>query len=126
MRYEQAARVCHAAIRQLREEQGGHRGPVWGLLVAEERGWYLRAVERSAAGCTPASVHRLWMTDLLADGWEPGPEIDHAKRTHPDLVPWEALDEGARRRFFLLQMMAIGLYLPVYGGVAEESPVTAP
>ena len=126
MRYEQAARVCHAAIRQLREEQGSPRGPVWGLLVAEERGWYLRAVELAAAGCTPASVHRQWMASLLAAGWSAGPDIDHAKRTHPDLLPWEDLGEDARRRFFLLQMVAIGLYLPVYAGLTETSPVTAP
>jgi hypothetical protein len=126
MRYEQAARVCYAAIRQLREEQGGKRGPVWGLLVAEERGWYLRAVERSALGCTPASVHRSWVAELTAAGWLHGPEIDHGKRTHPDLVPWEVLGEPARRRFFLLQMVAIGLYLPVPSGLTETSPVTAP
>jgi hypothetical protein len=126
MRYEQAARVCYAAIRQLREEQGGKRGPVWGLLVAEERGWYLRAVERSALGCTPASVHHSWMAELADSGWLHGTEIDHVKRTHPDLVPWEALDVLARRRFFLLQMVAIGLYLPVPPGLTETSPVTAP
>lgn len=126
MRYEQAARVCHAAIRQLREEQGGRRGPVWGLLVAEERGWYLRAVERAVLGCTPDSVHRQWAEDLLAAGWQAGPEIDHGKRTHPELVPWGSLDEAARRRFFLLQMVTIGLFLPVRTGMAETSPVTAP
>lgn len=127
MRYgpEQAARVAYAAIRQLREEQGCQRGPVWALLVGEERAWYRAHIERAASGMLTAEMHGAWRRELEAEGWTAAPEIDHLKRTHPELVPWDALTEQQRRRFFVLQMLAVGLYLEIPPVPSDLSPVTA-
>jgi voltage-gated potassium channel Kch len=39
--------------------------------------------------------HRRWMVERLAAGWSEG-ERDPVARHHPDLVPWERLDEPTR------------------------------
>lgn len=122
---EQVAEIAYAALRQLREAQGCHRGPVWGLLVKEERAWYARAVGRAARGCTPRTIHDEWRREMLDAGWVPGPEIDHVKRTHPELYPWEALGGPVRRRFFLVQMVTMAMYLEVPPALTVLPPVTA-
>lgn len=121
---EQAARVCYAAVRQLREEQGDRRGAAWDLLPGQEREWYCRAMERAASGMLPAGIHGAWRRELEADGWIEAPDISHADRTHPELVPWDALGEPSRRRFFLMQMIACGLFLDIplgSSGMAREA-----
>lgn len=126
--HEQAAGVCYAAVRQLREVQGGERGPVWSLLVSDEQAWYLRFVEQAMTGRPLSRIHDDWYQELTAAGWREGPSIDHAKRTHPDLLPWTTLSEGVRRRLYLIQMITLGLYLEVPPSVAEvsgSSPVPA-
>lgn len=118
---ERAARVAYAAVRQLREEQGDRRGPVWEMLVPRERLWYRTAVSRVASGVSLSEVHAEWCEFLEADGWAYGPVEDHVKRTHPGLAPWSSLPESLRRRLFLLQMITMGMALEV----GSSSPVTA-
>jgi len=40
--------------------------------------------------------HHRWSLDLLAAGWRFGPLRDEAAKTHPRLVPWEALPASTR------------------------------
>ncbi len=125
---EQAARVAYAAFRQLREEQGGERGPVWHLLVSDEQAWFIRFVELVMAGERLFAIHDQWYEKLTAAGWREGPRIDHVKRTHPDLLPWRTLPEHVQRRLYVVQMITLGLYLEVPPGVSEvsgSSPVPA-
>lgn len=119
--HEQAARVCYAAVRQLREEQDGGRGPVWSLLVHDERDWYRRFVEQVRTGRPLSRIHDDWYQELTAAGWREGPSIDHAKQTHPDLLPWRTLPERVRRRLYLVQMITLGLYLEVPPAMPEVS-----
>lgn len=109
----QAARICYAAIRQLREEQGCCRGPVWNLLPQAEQSWYAQAVARARRGWMPRQVHEAWRAELEEAGWRPGPEIDHCFKTHPELIPWDDLDGKYRLRFVLLQMNATALTIGV-------------
>jgi hypothetical protein len=120
-----AARICYAAIRQLREEQGYPRGPVWGLLVREEQRWFRDAALRAWRGWVAHEIQGAWREELVEDGWTVAPEIDHVKRTHPELDPWEHLEEKFRRRFVVLQLMAAGLDLPLTPGETDLSRVIA-
>jgi hypothetical protein len=120
---EPAARVAYAAVRQLREEQGCRRGPVWNLLLREERDWYVRHAERALMGLLPHQVQDAWrmdLTEFAADElrWTVGQEIDHTKRTHPELDHRAVLGEQYRRRFFVIQMNAVGFYVdfPAWSG----------
>jgi hypothetical protein len=40
--------------------------------------------------------HRRWMVDRRLSGWHYGPVRDNDARHHPDLIPYEALDEYTR------------------------------
>ncbi|WP_342001777.1 RyR domain-containing protein [Microbacterium sp. LWH7-1.2] len=42
--------------------------------------------------------HESWRATLLAAGWRPAARRDDARRTHPFLVPWAALDEDGRAK----------------------------
>ncbi|MCW2930001.1 MAG: RyR domain [Actinomycetia bacterium] len=130
LRYSPAtsARVWYAAVRQLQEEHGLLPGPEWHLLVPEERCWYVRHAERALLGMLPREVHGAWRADLTGDPdpsarWQPGPEADHVKRTHPDLERWDDLPGDARSRFRLLQLIAVGLHVVLPDPVGGSSRI---
>ena len=127
---EPAARVAYAAVRQLREEQGCRRGPVWNLLLREEQGWYVRHAERALMGLLPHEIQDAWRIDLTECGdealrWTAGQEIDHVKRTHPELALWGFLDERYRRRFSVIQFNAVGFYVAIPAWSGDLACVTA-
>lgn len=122
---EQVARICYAALRQLREEQGCSRGPVWGLLTKAEQLWYVQCVERARMGMLPAQIHQAWLDDMTEDGWSCAPDIDHVKKTHPELAQWEDLDGKYRRRFIVMQMWAAALGMDVPSVWSGSGSVTA-
>jgi hypothetical protein len=47
--------------------------------------------------------HELWCQEMLADGWQPGPERSKKDKTNPDLVPWDKLpaDEIDKNKNFI-------------------------
>ena len=120
-----AARVCYAAIRQLREEQGFDKGPVWRLLVVAEQDWLCEACNLAANGWMSYEIFAEWRRVRELDGWRLGQEIDHAKKTHPELVDWKTLPEDVQQRYFLLQMMTSALHLVVPPALTGSSPVAA-
>ena len=127
---EPAARVAYAAVRQLREEQGCRRGPVWGLLLPEERSWYVCHAERALMGLLPHEIQAAWRADLTEFGtggqrWTVGQEIDHVKRTHPELAEWGYLDARYRRRFSIIQYNAVGFYVAIPAWTGDLTFVTA-
>ncbi|WP_296815850.1 RyR domain-containing protein [Brevundimonas sp.] len=40
--------------------------------------------------------HERWCAERLLNGWRPGPARDNARKLHPDLKGWSALDEPGR------------------------------
>jgi len=44
-----------------------------------------------------AIEHRRWMVERLATGWRLGPRVDR-RRTHPNLIPFAALDEDTKAK----------------------------
>lgn len=114
--HEQVARIFYAALRQLREEQGCARGPVWSLLTREEQAWYVRSVELARKGLLPQHIHEAWASEMTDAGWACGPEIDHVNHTHPELANWDVLGAKYRLRFIALQMWATILTVGVPSG----------
>ena len=53
--------------------------------------------------------HTMWRQAKEADGWTLGSTRDDQQRTHPDLVPWEDLEEGEREKnlTFVRQLPAL-------------------
>ena len=53
--------------------------------------------ELSALGETLArNVHEVWAKEKLSQGWIYGEKLDHEKKTHPDLIPYDELSESIR------------------------------
>jgi hypothetical protein len=48
-------------------------------------------VERLAA-----NNHDVWASERIDEGWKYGPARDDEAKTHPDLVPYEDLDESEK------------------------------
>ena len=48
-------------------------------------------VERIAA-----SIHDHWALQRVAEGWQWGPARDDEAKTHPDLVPYEELEDSEK------------------------------
>ena len=42
--------------------------------------------------------HDRWMEEKQRNGWVRGPARDNERKVHPDIVPWEELDEPAREK----------------------------
>jgi hypothetical protein len=40
------------------------------------------------------NAHDIWGQQRMRDGWRYGPRRDDAKKEHPNLVPYEQLEEG--------------------------------
>lgn len=127
MRYrnEDVARVCYAAIRQLREIHGDERGPVWSLLTDEEQRWYILQVELTRQGLLPEQVHARWAASLAEDGWVQDRDVNPPKRTHPELTEWSALSLECRLRFSLIQMTTNALTVDVPPVWSQMRSVTA-
>jgi hypothetical protein len=124
-RHEDVARVCYAAIRQLREVQGDGRGPVWDLLTDEEQRWYILQVELARQGLLPEQVHNRWAAILRDDGWIQGPEVNLPKRTHPELTEWSGLSSEKRLRYSIIQMTTNALTVDVPPVWSRMRSVTA-
>ena len=57
--------------------------------------------------------HRRWMEERLRNGWTWGEKRDDARRTHPDLVPYDELGEASKA----LDRLAASSLLTILGEV---------
>ena len=58
---------------------------------------------------TPRGMHEAWMLDKAAAGWELGSVKDAEAKTHPCMVPYDALPEGQRVKDELFCAIVRGL-----------------
>lgn len=109
---EEIASVIHDANRRVQIVQGDPvPSPLWDEAPEYQVRESVASVELALADPerTPEQNHQGWMGRLLADGWRYGPVKDERARTHPLLVPWDALPEEARQkdRLFLAIVRAL-------------------
>lgn len=53
--------------------------------------------------------HDQWMDQKRRDGWVYGPVKDEARKTHPMMVPFEALPDAEKRKDALLKAIVLAL-----------------
>lgn len=93
------ARACHESNRQIQQVIGDpNPSPPWDDAPRWQRDSCIQGVERALRHdtITPEDLHRAWCAAKVADGWVWGPEKDPDKKTHPCLLPYDALPEGQR------------------------------
>ena len=56
-----------------------------------------RALTEAEVLAMARQEHELWCASKRQQGWKEGSEKDAARRTHPDLVPWERLPENEKQ-----------------------------
>lgn len=107
------ARVVHEALRAYRAELGEAALPAWDDAPDWQRAATLAAVEFRLAhpDAGPEAQHDAWVAQTRAAGWTHGPVHDAAARTHPDLLPYDQLAEGARRKDALVAAVVRALTL---------------
>ncbi|MFN2215011.1 MAG: RyR domain-containing protein, partial [Anaerolineales bacterium] len=78
----------------------GNTLAVCGYRITRLRDW-----DASEMEFPPAEVeemarweHERWYRERREDGWREGPERDDKKKTNPDLVDWEVLEEEEKEK----------------------------
>ncbi len=56
----------------------------------------LSTQQRELVDALAANVHDVWAQKRLQDGWRYGPARDDDLKTHPGLVPFDALSEAEK------------------------------
>lgn len=113
------ARVVHESVRAYQAALGEPEAPPW-----DAAGWMQdssrEAVEFALVNDSPGAQHEAWLHSKARDGWVYGQNKDESAKTHPSIVPFEALPETERKKDALL-IAVVQALAPVFGldGAAE-------
>lgn len=97
---ERIAKVCHEANRAFCATNGDFShaewedAPEWQKDSAREG---VRTALRNP-NLTSEDMHIEWMKSKIDDGWTYGPTKDAEAKTHPCILPYDALDEADRAK----------------------------
>lgn len=104
---EEIARACahaaHEANRAYCIATGDRTQPPWDQAPR----WQLESAIAGALAVmngtvrSPRDSHEAWMKQKFADGWVYGPQKNVDEKTHPCLLPFEALPRNQRLKDFL-------------------------
>lgn len=93
MTVTQLAAICHEANRMYCFALGDDSQPTWG----DAPGWQRASAESGVmfhlrnSNAGPSGSHENWLKDKEADGWVYGEVKDADAKTHPCIVPFDAL-----------------------------------
>ena len=104
------ARAAHEANRALCLAHGDASQRAWDDAEEWQRKSAIEGVAVALAGATPEQQHDAWSASKIADGWTFGEVKDPAAKTHPCLIPYEALPPHQRAKD--------GLYIGVVKAMA--------
>ncbi len=111
MTNEQIARVCHEANRALCMTHGDMSQVGWDDAPQWQRDSAMNGVAFVLSDPdAPASAnHVSWMAEKVADGWIYGPVKDPERKTHPCIVPFDALppEQQAKDKIFKAIVLAL-------------------
>lgn len=109
------AQVIHEAMRAWQAANGQAPAPPWGRApkwmkesTAKSVVWRLANPHADAS-----AQHDQWLLQKKADGWKHGRAKDAKKKTHPMIVPYDALPEFERRKDALLNSVVDALAGPL-------------
>jgi len=105
------ARVAHEAVRAYKQALSQDTLPAWEEAPAWMHEASLAAVRDRLADpdAPPSAQHEAWLAEKQAAGWRYGAVKDAEAKTHPLMVPYEALPEAERRKDALIQAIVDAL-----------------
>jgi hypothetical protein len=95
--------VAHNTIASFCRYKSNFQIPCWDEADEVTRIIHLDVVRAilSTQQYTPEHFHTHWRAALMSDGWELGPELDHAAKKHPLMVPYPELPQAEQIRYQL-------------------------
>lgn len=107
---EAIARACHEANRALQLATSDPApSPHWDDAPDWQRESAIEGVAKARAGATPEQLHESWCEFKTNAGWIYGDTKDEAARTHPCLVPYDALPPEQRAKDGLFHAIVAAL-----------------
>lgn len=90
------AKICHEANKAFCEGIGDDSQMEWEKAPENIRASAIDGVRNVLRNpdLTPEDSHISWLEFKINDGWKYGPEKDTKKKTHPCLLPYDALEEN--------------------------------
>ena len=101
----QIARVCHEVNRAYCESLGDYSQPAWEAAPQWQKDSAMLGVKLHTEnpGASAAASHESWMAQKLAEGWKWGAVKDPEAKTHPCLVPFDALPEPQQAKDYIFR-----------------------
>lgn len=107
---EKIARVCHEVNRAYCAALGDNSQPVWEEAPGWQRESARMGVDLHLMGdFGPEASHISWMKQKLAEGWVYGPVKDPQLKTHPCIVPFDALPREQQAKDFIFRAVVHAL-----------------
>lgn len=99
----QMARIAHEVYRAYCASVGGDQPLPWDKVSPWQRETAVNDVVVLRKGLmTPHRMHAIWCEHKTRAGWTFGPIEDTVRKTHPHLVPYDALPAALRAKDALL------------------------
>jgi RyR domain len=105
------AQVCWAAQTCAGELLGLHPAESWDELPPWRQELQVAKVRCARLGGTLEQLHQVWCERWSMAGYRWGPQVDHVRKTHPGLVPWDGLPEPMRAASRVFHALVLGLSL---------------
>ncbi len=105
------ARVCHEVNAAYCLSQGDHSQPSWKDAPQWQRDSAMLGVKLHTENpnADPSASHASWMAQKVADGWVYGVVKDPDAKTHPCIVPFEALPVAQQAKDFIFRAVVHAL-----------------
>ena len=105
------AQACYDVNREYCKSLNDYSLPLWKDTSLEIKQGYKAAVKFHLAHplATPSESHDLWMKSKTDSGWEFGPEKDDAKKQHPNILPYNLLNEEQKLKDIIFKSIVSAL-----------------
>jgi hypothetical protein len=104
---EQAARVCHEALRALSQTLGDNSmlpwddAPEWQRQSSRDGVRFQFAQFAAGIESSASATHDEWLKQRSATGWKHGESKDHQTKQHPSLVAYGELSASEKLKDYL-------------------------